>query len=201
MRLPRPGHPGLLILSAPSGAGKTTLCQRLLADFPDELELSISATTRAPRAGETEGVHYIFLSASEFRKRVKQDQFAEWAAVHGNLYGTLKPTIEKAFQLGRSVVLDIDVQGAAQLRKAYPDRCFGVFIAPPSLDELKVRLERRGTDSAETIAKRMRNAETEMARKDEFDEVLVNHELEAAYATLRAWVLARLGRSPGAGRG
>ncbi|HTL12291.1 MAG TPA: guanylate kinase, partial [Bdellovibrionota bacterium] len=174
-------HPGLVILSAPSGAGKTTLCKRLLEEFSDSLELSISATTRAPRAGEKQGEHYYFITQKEFDHRVTQGRFAEWARVHGFCYGTLRDTVEDSFARGKSVLLDIDVQGAASLREAYPGRCFSVFIAPPSLAELKRRLEGRGTDSPAVIERRIQNAEDEMKRQDEFDEVLINDDLDKAY--------------------
>jgi guanylate kinase len=177
----------LLVVSAPSGAGKTTLCQRLLRDFP-ELRLSISSTTRAPRGGEREGVEYFFLARPEFERRAKAGLFAEWAEVHGNLYGTSKEAIDSAFSEGKSVLLDIDVQGAASLRAAYPKESYQVFIAPPSLSILEKRLRARKTDSEETIARRVRNARAEMERMEEFDCVIVNDELETAYAELKVVV-------------
>jgi guanylate kinase len=184
-----PGH--LIVISAPSGAGKTTLCARLLKDFP-ELVLSISSTTRAPRGQEKHGVEYFFLSRADFEAQIQAGRFAEWALVHGNYYGTSKDTIEQTFAAGRSVLLDIDVQGAASLAQAYPAQTFRVFISPPSLAELEGRLRSRGTDSEETIQKRVKNAEEEMKRLSEFDKVVINDQLDRAYTELRELVRERL---------
>jgi guanylate kinase len=184
-----PGH--LIVISAPSGAGKTTLCARLLQDFP-ELVLSISSTTRAPRGQEKHGVEYFFLSRPEFESQIQAGRFAEWALVHGNYYGTSKDVIEKAFASGKSVLLDIDVQGAASLAKSYPKETFRVFISPPSVAELEARLRSRGTDSEETIQKRVKNAEEEMKRLPEFDKVVINDQLDRAYTELRELIRGRL---------
>jgi guanylate kinase len=186
-------QPQLIVISAPSGAGKTTLCQRLLRDLPDQLRLSISTTTRAPRGTERHGVEYFFVTREEFEREARAGRFAEWALVHGNYYGTSKRVIEDSFAQGRSVLLDIDVQGSASLRQAYPDRCYTIFIAPPSLQTLEQRLRARKTDSDETIAKRVRNAAEEMRRMPEFHQVVINDQLEAAYAELYAIVSTRLG--------
>lgn len=174
----------LIVISAPSGAGKTTLCQKLLEDLKDRLVLSISTTTRAPRGQEKNGVEYHFVSHEEFKKDIEDGFFAEWAQVHGNYYGTSKRTIESAFRSGKSVLLDIDVQGAASLRKAFPLSSALIFIAPPSMQELEKRLRIRGTDTEETIQKRLQNARNEIARQDEFDCVIVNDDFTAAYAEL-----------------
>lgn len=187
----RPSKPKLIVISAPSGAGKTTLCQKLLQDFP-ELALSISSTTRAPRGTEQHGKEYYFLTKAEFEAQIAAGRFAEWALVHGNYYGTSKDTIERTFATGKSVLLDIDVQGAASLRKAFPERCHTLFIAPPSLATLESRLRARKTDSEETIQKRVRNAQNEMGRMPEFHEVVINDQLDAAYAELQAIVARRL---------
>lgn len=175
----------LLVISAPSGAGKTTLCARLLQDF-SELVLSISSTTRAPRGTEKHGQEYFFLSKTEFEKQIHAGRFAEWAQVHGNYYGTSKDVIETAFKAGKSVLLDIDVQGSASLRKAYPRECYTVFIAPPSITALEQRLRARKTDSEETILKRVKNAAIEMKQMPEFHQVVINDQLEPAYAELHA---------------
>lgn len=188
----------LIVISAPSGAGKTTLCDRLLRDFP-VLTLSVSSTTRAPRGSERDGVEYSFLAREEFRKRAEAGRFAEWAEVHGNFYGTSREVIEAAFSKGRAVLLDIDVQGATSLRKAYPAECYGIFVSPPSLKELERRLRSRGTDSEKSIRRRLANAKVEMARTDVFDRVVVNDELERSYPELRALVSAALGVAPRAG--
>jgi guanylate kinase len=173
----------LLIISAPSGAGKTTLCQRLLQDFP-ELVLSISSTTRAPRGQEKHGREYFFLTKEDFEKAIQAGRFAEWALVHGNYYGTSKDVIDSAFAQGKSVLLDIDVQGAASLKASYPKESHLIFIAPPDLEILEQRLRSRGTDSEETIRKRLKNAREEMARISEFDRMIINDHLEKAYREL-----------------
>jgi guanylate kinase len=173
----------LIVISAPSGAGKTTLCQKLLREFP-ELILSISSTTRAARGSEKHGVEYFFLSKEEFEHQLQQGQFAEWAQVHGNYYGTSKAVIEAAFQANRSVLLDIDVQGAEQLKQAFPNECKKIFIAPPSMDELEKRLRLRGTDSEEVIQKRIANAQKEMQASKTFDHIVINEFLEKAYQHL-----------------
>jgi guanylate kinase len=192
--------PQLIVISAPSGAGKTTLCQRLLRDFPSQLTLSISSTTRAPRGSEQHGKEYFFLTKEEFERQIQAKRFAEWALVHGNYYGTSKQVIEDAFKAGKSVLLDIDVQGAASLRQSYPNACYTVFIAPPSLQTLEQRLRARKTDSDETIAKRVRAASDEMKRMPEFHQVVINDQLESAYAELYALVASRLQSDKGPGR-
>jgi guanylate kinase len=181
--------PRLIVLSAPSGAGKTTLCQRLLADFTT-LRLSISTTTRAPRGKEQNGRDYFFVDRMRFEDEIRCGLFAEWAVVHGNYYGTSKATLDTFFKAGFSVLLDIDVQGAASLKKEFPDRCSTFFIAPPSMEILEARLRSRGTDSEESIQRRMRNAREEMSRASEFDQVLVNDDLETTYSKLKALIAA-----------
>jgi len=186
------GAPCLIVLSAPSGAGKTTLCHRLLREF-GQLRLSISSTTRPPRGGEQNGREYFFLTRDDFEKQVRQGRFAEYAEVHGNLYGTSRTTLDSFLDAGFSVLLDIDVQGAASLRKAYPGRTLTLFVEPPSLAELERRLRARGTDSEAVIQQRLANAKAEMARHDEFDHVIVNDTLERAYEEIHALVEARIG--------
>ncbi|HCM40522.1 MAG: guanylate kinase [Bdellovibrionales bacterium GWB1_52_6] len=183
----------LIVISAPSGAGKTTLCERLLKDIK-MIKLSISSTTRLPRGQETHGREYFFLKEADFKAGIERDEFAEWALVHGNYYGTSKRFVSEAFQDGYSVLLDIDVQGAASLRKTFPKDCFSVFISPPSLQVLEQRLRARGTDKEETILKRLRNAKAEMDRKNEFDLVVINDSLDRAYEELRAAVSTQLSR-------
>lgn len=182
----------LIVVSAPSGAGKTTLCHRLLADF-SKLTLSISSTTRKPRGAEVDGREYFFLTADRFKEQINQDRFAEWALVHGNYYGTSKDTIEMAFSAGKSVLLDIDVQGAASLKKSYPQQSLLLFVSPPDLATLEKRLRGRGTDSEEAIRKRLDNAKTEMARMNEFDHVVVNDDIDRAYQELKKHVADFLG--------
>ena len=187
----------LVIVSAPSGTGKTTLCRMLMRDF-NCLELSISSTTRAPRGfgrdAEVPGKDYVFISKKEFEEAIKRDEFAEWAEVHGNYYGTSKKTIEGLFQKGKSVLLDIDVQGAELLRKAYPGQNFSVFISPPSIEELERRLRARQTDSDNTINTRLNNAKIEMAESSHFDVVIVNDDLEKAYKDMKEAVEKQLAK-------
>lgn len=186
--------PRLVVLSAPSGAGKTTLCSRLLADFT-RLRLSISTTTRAPRGQEKNGVAYFFASEAEFKAGIQEGKFAEWAKVHDNYYGTSRKTLEDFFRDGFSVLLDIDVQGAASLKKLYGSRCDTIFIAPPSMQVLEQRLRARGTDSEESIQRRMKNAAQEMSRADEFDHLVINDDLNGTYSRL-AELVSRLLANP-----
>ncbi len=178
----------LVVISAPSGTGKTTLCARLLKDIP-ELVLSISTTTRAPRGQEKHGVEYFFLPIAEFKSLIAVNGFAEWAEVHGNFYGTAKRFIETTFAAGKSLLLDIDVQGADSLKKAYPAETVRIFLKPPSMEELERRLRARGTDSEESIQKRLLGAVQEMTYLDHFDHVVVNDDLEKAYFELSGIVL------------
>lgn len=195
---PAGAAPRLMIVSAPSGAGKTTLCRRLLADFP-RFSYSVSCTTRAPRPRETDGVDYHFLDEAEFERRAAAGEFVEHALVHGHRYGTLAATLREALAAGRDVLLDIDVQGADLVRRALRARPDGdpmrrafldVFIAAPSLEELRRRLVARGQDAPETIERRLRQADAETARSDEFMFCIVNDRLGEAHAQLRAIVLA-----------
>ncbi len=183
-----------LVLSAPSGAGKTTLVRRLLAACPD-FGYSVSCTTRAPRAGEKEGRDYRFVSQDRFQALRDEGAFAEWARVHDNFYGTLLAPLQELFSQGRDVLLDVDVQGAAQLRLSLP-HAFFVFILPPSLRELERRLRERGTDTEETIARRLANARGEIAEARWFDAVLVNDDLDQASARLRGLYEAVTLRTP-----
>lgn len=183
---------GLIVLSAPSGAGKTTLSRRLIESFRGRLSLSISTTSRAPRGQETEGNEYFFVDANQFEEQIKKNAFAEWAQVHGNYYGTSKATLENFWGKGHHVLLDIDVQGASQLREVYPDRTLLIFIAPPSLEELERRLRFRNTDSEETIARRMKHAKIEMEKQADFDHVIVNEELEKSTLQLKNLIEAQM---------
>jgi guanylate kinase len=190
------GPKKLIVVSAPSGAGKTTLCARLLKDFP-EMRLSISSTTRAPRGDEKHGVAYFFMSREEFESGIQDGDFAEWALVHGNYYGTSKRVLEESFKAGIPVLLDIDVQGAESLRRAFPTETLTVFISPPNVEVLEQRLRARGTDSESSIARRMGNARKEMAEMDKFDVVVINDDFDRAYAELRVQVAQALGKPAG----
>jgi guanylate kinase len=189
-------RPLLIVISAPSGAGKTTLCDRLLQDFP-EISYSISCTTRPPRGEEEDGEDYHFLTSKSFEAHVQAGDFLEHAAVHGARYGTLKEPVRAAFAEGLSVLMDIDVAGAAQVRRHVaglpPDdpmrRGFvDVFVRPPSLEALRERLEARGEDDAPAIERRLRNAAGELARAGEFRYQIVNDNLDFAYRELCAIV-------------
>ncbi|MGI9090534.1 MAG: guanylate kinase [Gemmatimonadaceae bacterium] len=169
-----------IILSAPSGAGKTTITRRLL-ELRSDVGYSVSATTRAPRTGETDGVAYHFMSPESFSESVSAGHFAEHAQVHGNMYGTLRREVERVLDSGRHVVMDIDVQGAEQFVAAFPN-AVRIFVLPPSGEVLVSRLRDRGTEDAATIARRLRDAVVELAVMDEFEYVVVNDDLERAVA-------------------
>jgi guanylate kinase len=167
-----------VILSAPSGGGKTTIARRLLAARPD-IGYSVSATTRAPRAGEVNGEHYHFVSREEFERRRAAGEFAEWAEVHGNLYGTLRSEVDRVLATGRHVLMDIDVQGARQFADAFPESVL-VFVLPPSGEVLLQRLAGRSTESPAALALRLRNARDEIRAIADYHYVVVNDDLEKA---------------------
>ncbi len=174
----------VLVLSSPSGAGKTTIARGLLASEPD-LSLSVSATTRAPRAGEVDGRDYRFVSRETFAHMVEQDAFLEHAEVHGNRYGTMRSAVESVLARGADVLLDIDWQGANQVRRAMDGDVASVFVLPPSLPELERRLFARAADSEGAIRRRLSNALGEMDHWDEYDYVVVNENAEAALQQVR----------------
>ena len=172
----------LFIISAPSGAGKTTLVKAVLDRFPN-MVYSVSYTTRSPRNGEKNGIDYHFIKEEEFEKKIKENLWAEWAKVHDNYYGTSAEFLDKCMLQGNNVLLDIDVHGMIQLLKRYPES-ITVFVAPPSIEILKKRLEKRGTDSKKSIKKRLFNAEKEMAQKHLYKYVIVNDLLSLAIENL-----------------
>lgn len=176
--------PRLFVVSGPSGAGKGTLVARVREQRPD-LGLTVSATTREPRPGEHDGVDYHFLSEDEFERRIAAGDFLEWANVHGHRYGTLRSEVDKNLAAGRSVILEIDVQGALNVRKAYPAAVL-VFIEPPSMEVLERRLRGRGTEDEANLELRLKDAAGEMALAPRYDERIVNDDLQEATVRLLA---------------
>jgi len=173
-----PANGRLFILSAPSGAGKTTLCRALRSRYPD-LGYSVSYTTRPPRPGERDGVDYHFISTARFEEGIQNARWAEWAQVHGHFYGTAADELQKAIERGTDVLLDIDVQGTRQLLTRFPD-AVTVFIMPPSLEELRRRLEARGAESRSVIDRRLAAAEEEIRSRGLYRHVVVNDQLQKA---------------------
>ena len=178
----------LLVISSPSGAGKTTLARRLAAEF--DLRFSVSYTTRSPRSGELEGKDYCFVSNARFDAMIAAGEFAEWAVVHGNRYGTSIATVEDSVRSGTDCLFDVDFQGGQQLRRQWPDDSVLCFILPPSMDELERRLRRRNTDAPEVIDRRLAMACKELEHYDEYDYLVVNDHLPRAYDELRAIYVA-----------
>jgi guanylate kinase len=179
----------MLVLSSPSGAGKTTLTRNLL-EQEENVALSVSVTTRTRRPSEIDGVHYRFIAKRQFEVMRDAGDLLEWAEVHGNYYGTPREPVEKALAEGRDVLFDIDWQGTQQLLAKMRDDVVGVFVLPPSADELKARLERRAEDSDTIIAQRLRNAVEEISHWREYDYMLVNRDLDKSFARLRAILTA-----------
>jgi guanylate kinase len=182
-----PGN--LFVIAAPSGAGKSSLVKALMAQ-DERLQLSISHTTRAPRGQEQNGREYFFVSVDEFESMIRSDAFVEWALVHGQRYGTSKKAIEDRITDGADIILEIDFQGAVQIKRIYPN-AVTIFILPPSREELRARLEKRGEDSPDVIALRMKNAEIEMAQVNKFDFVIINDLFERALFDLKSIVHAQ----------
>ena len=173
-------HQKILIITAPSGAGKTSITRHLMNVF-SVLEFSVSAATRNPRGIEKEGVDYYFISAEDFKQKIQNKEFAEWEMVYeGKYYGTLKSELKRIWALHKVPVLDIDVKGAIHIQQQYPENTLSLFIEPPSVDELKNRLQSRGTETAESLAARVNKASYELSFKDQFNKIITNDEFERA---------------------
>lgn len=171
----------LIVFSAPSGSGKTTIVQHLLAQEELKLDFSISATSRSPRPEEVEGKDYYFLSLEDFKKKIKNDEFLEWEEVYrDNFYGTLKSEIDRIWGSGKHVIFDIDVVGGLDIKHIYPEKTLAVFVKPPSIEELKIRLKKRKTESEDKINMRVAKASIELATAPQFDHVIENVDLETA---------------------
>ncbi len=171
----------ILIITAPSGAGKTSITRYLMNRFPNKLAFSISAATRQPRGQEKDGVDYFFMSETDFRKKIDEDAFVEWEMVYaGKYYGTLKSELERIWSEGRVPLLDIDVKGAVNVQKQYPGQTLSMFIEPPSLEELRRRLESRGTETPASLSDRLNKANYELGFKENFNFVIINDLLPRA---------------------
>jgi guanylate kinase len=185
-------HQKILIITAPSGAGKTSITRYLMKKFP-VLEFSVSAATRQPRNNEKDGVDYYFISMEDFKQKIQHKEFAEWEMVYeGKYYGTLKSELKRIWSLDKVPVLDIDVKGAIHVQQQYPENTLSIFVEPPSVNELQSRLQGRGTESAESLEARLNKASYELSFKDQFDKVVINHNLEEACATAEKLVAAFL---------
>ena len=186
----------LLIFSAPSGSGKSTIVNWLMEEHPElNMHFSISCTTRAPRGTEQNGVEYFFLTTDEFKEKISEDAFVEYEEVYTDkFYGTLKSQVETQTQRGENVVFDVDVKGGCNIKKQYGNRALSIFIQPPSVEELRHRLEGRGTDAQEVIEQRLAKAEYELTFADKFDAIVINDNLEKAKAETYAIITDFIGK-------
>jgi guanylate kinase len=183
----------IIIIAAPSGAGKTSVTRHLLKTLPGKLAFSISAATRQPRNNEKDKVDYYFISVEEFRQKIKQDEFVEWEMVYeGKYYGTLKSEMERIWQQHKAPLLDVDVKGGINIQQQYPHNSLSLFIEPPSIDELERRLKARGTETPESLLARITKASYELSFKQQFDHVILNDKLERACAEAEQVVRAFL---------
>ncbi len=175
----------VIILVSPSGGGKSTIAKKLFADFKD-LKFSVSATTRSPRKGEIHGKHYFFLSDNEFQQKIDSGDFLEWEEFYGGKrYGTLQSAVDKNLKSGYFVLLDVEVKGAVNINNIYEEDCLSIFIQPPSIDILKQRLIDRGTENDNTLALRLERAKEELTYADQFDRIIINDDLDTAYAQVK----------------
>ncbi len=187
-------HQKILILTAPSGAGKTSITHFLMSEIPG-LSFSVSAATRSARANERDGVDYYFITEEEFKKKIQQKEFAEWEMVYeGKYYGTLKSELKRIWSQGKVPVLDIDVKGALHVRQQYPENTLSIFIEPPSVEELKRRLQARGTENNDSLQARINKATYELSFRDHFDVIIVNKDLKEACLEAHKIVSAFLAR-------
>jgi guanylate kinase len=171
----------LIVFSAPSGSGKTTIVQHLLSREDLNLAFSVSCTSRAPRENEKDGVNYYFLSLSDFKQHIKNNDFLEWEEVYrDNFYGTLKSEVERLWDQGKNVIFDIDVAGGLRIKRKFPEQTLAVFVKPPSIDELKIRLKSRNTENDERINMRIAKASVELATAPQFDHIIKNYDLDVA---------------------
>jgi guanylate kinase len=171
----------IIIITAPSGAGKTSITRFLLGKYPDKLAFSVSAATRSPRSYEKDGEDYYFLTLDNFKQKIQHNEFAEWEMVYeGKFYGTLKSELTRIWQAGKTPLLDIEVKGAIHIREQYPASTLALFIEPPSVDELRRRLEMRGTETVESLLARVNKASYELSFKHHFDKIIVNDDLHRA---------------------
>lgn len=190
----------MVVISSPSGAGKSTIARQLLSDNDMNLSLSVSVTTRERRPSEIEGVHYHFITKREFERRRDNDELIEWAEVHGNFYGTLRQTAEEALADGKDMLFDIDWQGAEQLQAKMPADVVSIFILPPTMRELQNRLNRRAEDTADVIETRLQNARFEIQKWAKYDYIVINEDLQRSYAGIKGIIIAerlRRDRRPG----
>ncbi len=184
-----PGEKKIIILTAPSGAGKTTIRTRMLQQMGDQLSFSVSVTTRKKREGEIDGVDYFFVDESSFKNNIERQQFIEWEMVYPGLYyGTSVEEINRIWTEGKTPMLDIDVKGAMNVKRIYGDKVLAIFIKPPSIEILEQRLKRRGTDNAESITMRINKAREEMSYKNNFDKVILNEDIETAAAEAKQMI-------------
>jgi guanylate kinase len=184
----------IIIITAPSGAGKTSITRWLLDKYPADLAFSVSAATRRPRSHERDGVDYYFMNLEAFKQKIQHNEFAEWEMVYeGKFYGTLKSELERIWQAGKTPLLDIEVKGAIHIREQYPASTLALFIEPPSVDELKRRLEMRGTETIESLLARVNKASYEISFKHHFDQIIVNDDLSRACQEAEAAITSFLG--------
>ena len=183
----------IIVISAPSGTGKTTIVRRILGDFP-QVVFSVSATTRKKREHEVEGIDYFYISEEEFKKKIQNNEFVEWELFYDYYYGTFRSFIDSRINNGKAVILEVDVHGALEIKRIYPDAIL-IYIAPPSLEELLIRLKKRQTENEEDLRKRIERAKMELSHKDKFDYIIVNNDLNTAYYEIKVLIGKIIDRS------